>query len=575
ADVIHVRQAAVKLFGGELAGSFDVPLRRDLAGSGALQLKNLDLAAVGKALIGNEDLKVEGKADGAVKIRVPAAGEGGPRDVTAELDLQAPTLKVQLGPGRTIPAKKLRGTASVIAGEFTYKLTAEALGGEIILEPPPKKTPPKKAEPKKDEGLSLGQIRFRSIQLAQLLDVIGQKNVLGGLNADLSGELPLTTDEDGRLVGTGRIRASRVRYGDAEVATTGSAVVRLTARESVLDDVALSVGEGYIRARVSLNRTDPDRSYARVTLTAVPAKRLFFLFPQLATRIDLPVDGRLTTGLGREWRGTGVLTSPRGTVYGVPMTNVHLPLDWVVAPQTGRSEIRLRDASATAAGGQVTARAEVNLFADLPARLGGEVGFRNVNLAEAARETGKVIGNLPISGRFTFSANQFRSADDLSGTLVANLGESQAFALPVLSAVLPYVGGFGRDSTTRVTEGEVRAALGRGVWQVQRVTMTGPSIDLYAEGTVTTTGRLSLNVIASSSSNRPSEIIIRRLRAIPMAATQPLAPGALTTALSALGNYVVYLEVTGTATAPAVRLDTLRTVSEGAVRFFVYRFIGP
>jgi hypothetical protein len=578
-EVIHVRQAAAKLFGGELTGSFDIPLRRDTAGSGALKLKSLDLAAVGKALIGNEDLKVEGKADGAVKFRVPAAGEGGPRDVTAELDLQAPTLKVQLGPGRTIPAKKLRGTASMIGGEFTYRLTAEALGGEIILEPPPKKTEPKKApkkaEPKKEDGLSLGQVRFRSIQLAQLLDVIGQKNTLGGLNADLSGELPLTTDEEGRLVGTGRIRADRIRYGDAEVATTGSALVRLTPRETILDDVSLSVGEGFIRARLALNRIDPDRSYARVTLTNVPARRLFFLFPNLASQIDLPVDGRLTTGLGREWRGSGVVTSTRGTVYGVPVTNVRLPLDWVIHPQTGRSEVRLREASATAAGGQVTAKAEVNLFADLPARLGGEIVFRNVNLADVARETGKVIGNLPISGRFQFSANQFRSADDLSGTLVATLGESQAFALPVLSAILPYIGGFGRDSTTRVTEGEVRAALGRGVWQIQKATLTGPSIDLYAEGSVTTGGRLNLNVVASSSSNRPSEIIVRRLRAIPMAATQPLAPNALTTALSALGNYVVYLEVNGTTAAPTVRLDTLRTVSEGAVRFFVYRFIGP
>ena len=124
-DVIHVRQATAKLFGGELTGSFDVPLRRDAAGAGELKLKSLDLAAVGKALVGTEDLKVEGKADGTVKVRLPAAGEGGPRDVTAELDLQAPSLKIQLGPGRSIPAKKLRGTASIIAGEFTYRLTAE------------------------------------------------------------------------------------------------------------------------------------------------------------------------------------------------------------------------------------------------------------------------------------------------------------------------------------------------------------------------------------------------------------------------------------------------------------------
>jgi hypothetical protein len=48
----------------------------------------------------------------------------------------------------------------------------------------------------------------------------------------------------------------------------------------------------------------------------------------------------------------------------------------------------------------------------------------------------------------------------------------------------------------------------------------------------------------------------------------------LTTALGALGNYVVYLDVTGTTDAPAVRVNTVRTIGEGAVRFFVFRFIG-
>jgi hypothetical protein len=578
-QAIRFKDATAKVFGGEVSGSFDVPIRDDAAGTGSLKLDDIDLGELSKSLMDGGTLRLEGRAAGTIKLRSPAPGEG-ERGATADVDLQAPSMKLQ-----GIPARKIKGTANYRGGVLKYTLTGEALGGtfEVGGQFPPagKKTPAKapdpKTPPKKDAGLDLGRLKLRGMQLAKLWDLVGLKNTLGTLDADISGDFPLTTDDEGRLVGTGRLRADRLRFGAKEVAGTGQGLVRLTATEMVFDEMTFFVGEGVARARATFHRTDPDRSVATLTLTNVPASRVLFLLPEMASRLDMTVDGRLHTTMGREWRGSGVLTSNRGKLYGVPVSDLRLPIDWVAVPARGWSQVRIRDATATAAGGPLTGSLSADYFSDLPPKLSGAVQFRNVNLSSAFREAGQVIGNLPLSGKLDFGADQYRGPETLTANLRANLGQSQPLALPVLSALVPYLG-YGRDSSTTITEGELNAVLGNGVWRVQRLSLTGSSLDLYSEGTVTTGGRLNLTVVAGSR-NRPGQSLLQRFTPLSAVAAatpnRPLDRAILADLASSIGSYVVYMEVGGTVDSPIVRVNPLRTLTEGAARFFLLRFFTP
>lgn len=581
-DMLQFKDVSARLLGGELSGSFEVPLRGDAAAAGSLKLQSIDLGALSKNVLEGGTLRMEGEAAGTIQIRSPAPGEG-ERGATAELDLQAPKMKLQ-----GIPARKIKGTAQYRRGVLTYSLNGEALGGqfEVTGQYPPanrKKAPAAPREdrvPPKDQdddGLSLGRIKLRGIQLARLWDVVGVKSTFTKLDADLSGQFPLTTDEDGRLVGTGRLRADRVRWGNQVIATAGQAIVRLTPTEMRFEEILLFVGEGVIRAQAVINRSDPDRSSAAVRLTNVPASRLLFLAPELAGRIDMPVSGRLTTSIGREWRGSGVLTSVRGTMFGIPVSSVRIPVDWTTIPDRGRTEVRVRDVTATAAGGQFGGAMVASFFNDLPPRLAGNVQFRNVNLSSAFRDAGDVIGNLPLSGKLEFGADQYRGPETLTANLRAGVGRSQPLALPVLSALIPYLG-YGRDSRTTIDEGELRAALAGGVWRVQQLTLAGPSLSLFAEGTVTLGGRVNLNVIASTRS-RPGQAVLQRFNPLTVAAlatpTQPLNRALLADAASMLSSYLIYMEVVGTVATPIVKVNVFRTLAEGAVRFFLLRFLNP
>jgi hypothetical protein len=573
--VVRFRDVSAKLFGGEVSGELDVPVRDDVAGTGSLKLQNLDLGELLKGVMPGSNLKLEGKAAGTVKVRSPAAGEGEARGATAELDLQAPAMKLQ-----GVPARKIKGTAQYAAGVLKYTLAGEAFGGtfEVAGQYPPagkKGAAPaeKKEPPKKDNGLDLGRIKLRRMQLSRLWDVVGLKNALGPLDADVSGDFPLTTDDAGRLIGTGRLRAERLRWSGREIAANGQTVVRLTSTEMIFDEVTFFVGEGVVRAKVTINREDVNRSTGEMTLSNVPARRLFFLVPELGGRFDLNVDGRLTTTMGRDWRGSGVLTAGRGKAYGIPVADVRLPLDWTVVPDTGRTQVRVRDLTATAAGGPVTGRAEVSLVSDAPPKFSGNLQFRNVNLSQAFREAGQFVGNLPLSGKLDFGSDHYRGPNDLTARLDARLGESQPLSLPLFRSLVPYITpGFSSNQTIRAGEG--RATLAGGVWRIEKLTLTGNSLDLYADGTVTTGGGIQLAVTAASRQT-PGQVIIQRivpLSVLTATPSQTIAQSVLADALGIIGTYVVHLEVTGTINSPVIRIETLRTLTEDAIRFFLLRW---
>lgn len=574
-EQLKVEDLTAKLLTGEVTGGLTVPLLEAQAGSGQLKLKDVDLSELSKVLPDAANLKLEGKANGIIQVRVPAAGEGQPREAKAEVELSAPKLKLQ-----NITAEKIKGSGNYIGGVLSYKLVGEALGGSFELEGqfppnPPKKNPPKPKAEEKQPGFLEGfrSLRFRNVKLSQLLARFGQTSTLGSLEAEITGDIPFTIGAGLQLTGVGKIRADRLRWGNTLIAPTGVGTMRLTSKELRLEEAVLPLGEGFANVWITLNRTDIDRSTAGLTLSNVPANKLLFLFPEFAGQIDLPVDGRLTSNIGREWRGSGVLTGIKGKIYGIPVADVRLPISWIANFDRQFGTLTLMDLAGTAAKGRATGKAELAFFADRPLKLAGEIKFTNINASSAFPTAGNYAGNTPLSGKFTFGSEQLRATNDLTGKLEATLGgDAQPFGLPVFSSLVPFLG-FGRDAATIVNAGDVKASLSNGVWRVQQLTLTGPALNVYAEGTVTTSGRLNAFVAGSTGRSGLSPSIAGRVGTLAsQLLSAPLSRNALNEAIGVLGNFVVYLDVAGTVENPTVRLQTVRTVSEGAVRFFLMQY---
>jgi hypothetical protein len=314
------------------------------------------------------------------------------------------------------------------------------------------------------------------------------------------------------------------------------------------------------------NLRQPTRRFLVLSLDRAEASDLLAPFPELADRVQGPLDIRARTSLGRVWTGAGDVTLSRGKVLGVTVTEGRLPLDWAIAPARGYGKLTVRDASAQSAQGRLTGRTNIRWGAD--SQVDGEVRFVGIRLRSLFSEASESshVGNGLMDGRFTFKGDQVRTMNDVTGTLSAKLTQTQGLQLPVLSQLSSVVG-LGPSATT-VQNGDLLANLGGGVFRIQRLTLSNSTLQLFVEGTVTLGGRLDLAVLANTGRLGVNPPFLRLL-GLRVPVVGPIPVSLLLEAGSFLSNRVLNLTVTGTVRSPNVQVQVSRLLSEEAVRFFL------
>jgi translocation and assembly module TamB len=111
------------------------------------------------------------------------------------------------------------------------------------------------------------------------------------------------------------------------------------------------------------------------------------------------------------------------------------------------------------------------------------------------------------------------------------------------------------------------------VFRIERLTLASPNTDLYAEGTVTTAGRLDLGVIVRTGTLGLNDALLQQLGInLPL----PIGPFPLQLVrdVSAfLSNRTVRLTITGTTSRPQPQVNTAALFSDEAIRFFLQRYL--
>jgi hypothetical protein len=599
-DRLDVTDLQARLYRGELTGSAQVPLgllkpsekEEAKAEPGRVDLKftGLDVGAFledlftaagsrgGEGARGRAAFPVQGPADGTVTATLPPKGE----DVTAKVTLTSPRMFVLLG-GQRLPTRRVQGTIGYSKGSFDYRLESEFAGGTMELkgqlpgrekksedQPPP-------PEVRRDDGVILvhqappdaggGRLRIQGADLERLWEDLGIQAGRVPLRGTVDLDLPFRQASiDRPPTGTGQLTIRRLRWDRTDLTGTVRATLRLTPGELRLTDVTGELGQGVLLGTAAFPLRRGGRGWFNLALDNVEASRLFAPWPDLASRVEGPLDVTARGGLDGEWSGTAVVTLPRGRVLGVEVNDWRLPIEFTLAPARAYGEARVQDTAAQVALGRVTGRGEVDW--DAVNRLDGTVRFSGVDLATLLRQAGDLgqVGSGKASGRVDFRANDLRSLDDLSAVIDASFQQAQPNEFPVFRQIVPFLGGFGRSSS--FSSGDLRARLERGNLRVQRLTLTGTNLRLLAEGTVTLEGRLALEVTALTGQIgvNPRFLQLLGLR-IPTVGPIPLS--LLLEASTYLANRTVHLRVTGTVRNPSIQVEPVSLLSEAAVRFFV------
>jgi translocation and assembly module TamB len=567
-EALALNKIDAELYQGRVWGSVTVPLKEKVKGTADLHIEEVDLKGLARALP-NVPLKLEGRVSGKVTGELAAGGRSGSFDV----DLKSDRLKVQ-----NIATQHVTARVGYHGGRAEYRLEGDVLGGKFELEGriPAEKTEDDRdsvkqaaARPALEQATTDGRFRLTDVHLSRLGAALGAPEQLAPLHGRINVELTYRhLGPEGWPVGSGYAEVLDLRWDGVEITDRVRGQLRLTEAGNVeLRNVSATVGEGSLRATVVVGLRDRSRGWFSLSLSGVDSSRALAPFPGLAGLLEGPLDAQLRGSLGRQWRGSGTVGLSRGHVAGVDVAEWRLPVDFGLSLETGTGYVNVRDSVAQLGHGRAVGDASLTFGAGV--RLEGGLRFFNADLKALLRPAGETasLAGGRLTGRVTFGADNLRSVNDLNATLTATLGQTQAFQLPILSALVPFLAP-GQANTT-FQAGDVQARLSGGVLHVQRLALAGSWVRLLVVGNViVANGRLDLDATAATGllSVNPNALRTLGLR-IPAAG--PIPVGVLLQATAFLSNRTVHLRVSGTVRNPVLRVEPLELLTEEAARLFL------
>jgi hypothetical protein len=417
-------------------------------------------------------------------------------------------------------------------------------------------------------GADQGHVRVHNIDLAQLAGALRMealKPLAGRLDLDAAFDLG-----GGNSGGSGALVLSSLGWGGKTVADRLGGVIRVADGEVRVDDLSGTVAGGTVRSRLVYDYRRPDRSFAVLTAQRVDGRTITAPFVETPP-LDGPLDVRLVARFGREWTGSGQVMMGYGKLFGLTVRDAQFPIGWAFVPGR-RGELRLHDAAAQASRGRLTAQAD--LAWGEAARLNGQARFSAIDVGELLSHysESRVVGGL-ASGRIDFGGRNMHSARDLTARVEAKLAQAAPQQMPVFQQVMPMIlPGIGAN--VQFNSGELRGALGGGVFRLEKLTLVGDLARIYAEGTVTLQQRLNLDVVANTNQLGIDPAALQLL-GVALPAFGPIPLGTMNQAVSYLSNRTISLRVTGTIRAPSIQVNPVPFLTESAVRFFISQTGAP
>jgi|GEM_PF-5386562 len=559
-DRVRITDIGLDFADGRLSGTVEMPLKGETPGTANFSLRQVELRELASSLPALRSLPLSGRVDGAFAARVPTDR----RELTASANLTSASLRI-----RGIEAENVEVSAKIRPGGLDYRLAGQTLGGTASLNGAlplgESFRPMATADP------IPGHLRVDGIRLERLVDSLK----LIQRPSPLVGVASLTMDyhhEPGGVwpIGKGRFRLAQVRWDRMELMPAAQADLNLSREQIQIHDVSASLMQGRLRANGTFNLSDPDRSWVETWIEQVPVATLLSPLGVPTEQWDARVTLNARSLIGRQIRGGAVVMVPRAKINGLTMTGVHSSVDWNILPTAGRGELSVRRFSGQLAGGRVEGKADILMAAD-GTRVRGSGRFANIEVGSIAKAADHLaaVGVGRASGTVEVDGRDVRSIEDLTGTMRAKLGPSQALRMPVLEDIVPFLGP-GRSAATSFKQSELLARLTRGgLLRVERLALAGPKLSVFAEGIVALSGRLDLDVVATTGDLTVDPSLLVKFGMNIPAMIGPIPVGLIIRASKYLSDRTVRLEVLGTARSPRIRVNPMQILSEEAIRFFL------
>jgi autotransporter translocation and assembly factor TamB len=256
---------------------------------------------------------------------------------------------------------------------------------------------------------------------------------------------------------------------------------------------------------------------------------------------------------GAVWQVDLRLTATQLTVMGVDVQSVSLPLRGTILPTLEQGELTLRSGAASFAEGRINGQVAVRWGGRR--QLTGTLEFDKVDVKTLVQQSlgSDLPGDGHLSGTVTLEGSQIRNWADTAVVVDAKLGRCQPRQLPVIEAF---------ESVARtislsqpVEEGEIKARFAQNALSIQKLTLSGPTLEMQITGNVAANRRLNLTLILKTGRRS----IDRRI--------SHLVGGQLGNRLIGfLADRLIQASIQGTVDRPVVHVKPLSLISVKALQ---------
>ncbi|WP_161604704.1 AsmA-like C-terminal region-containing protein [Roseiconus nitratireducens] len=268
--------------------------------------------------------------------------------------------------------------------------------------------------------------------------------------------------------------------------------------------------------------------------------------------------------IGSEISGKLDVTIDNLAAAGVAVRKAVIPVDWSYRPAGGLARWKCRAGTVSIGGGSLLIASEGSYSSGVTST--SSVRVENIDLTKLMRNGS--VGSGTVSGTANIRTRNARAAEDLVGSFAMEMKNIQAMQIPVLDqlpkmiTLSPPVPGRGQDG------GTVHGRIAGGLVHLDEVAIHQSNVQLMVSGNATMSGRLDLDVVASTESTSPTDQLVSLLDSpVMLAAPAPVA--LVVKANELLKDRVVRVHVGGTADRPTLRLQPGKQLSQDAVRFFL------
>ncbi|WZO98920.1 AsmA-like C-terminal region-containing protein [Isosphaeraceae bacterium EP7] len=549
--------------GGTLSAHGRIPLAPDRPSTAEATFAGIETSGLARAIPG-AGISLAGKAGGKVSVRLLPANLD---SAVVDLDLTAASMVVQ-----GLPAERVVATVRKGAEAWLYEMSADSLGGKIRL----KGQLPGPPQAERDGRRS----RTDAHLIADRFSIDGLMRALNGggsgLNGDgsLNANLRLAGDGTG-LYARGRVQLQNLRRGSGREAHSLGAmkgIITLTPAGWTVDPLEGEFWGGALRGILS-GETPKVKSEGagsspvsfEIAVDRANLARLADGIPQLAGRVEglanLRLKGRSDAGM----RADGDVRVARATLFGIPVTDLDLPIDLQGSGDGASRQLNSRRWTARVAGGRLVGNLKVGIGesrafdADVQLTSLDLESIMRLRSDSARTSTGKVSGKVKLSGPDPSRIESARGAVNLE------LTDASLLSVPVFREIDRFLGA---ASGGLFETGALHGVIARRQLVIEDLHLQGRLAQLQVTGTVGLDGALDLKVLVNTSqyiaeSGQTLVGLIPGLREAVGRQEQ-----ALLSVTNFLSSRLLKLRVGGTVRNPAVSVDPSVLVGEAGLIFF-------